>query len=133
MSSGSDGVQLSVSVNDIVVVQISVTFGTPIANPTDLSPFSTEVIRVPAVPVDLEFEQMASQSGHVPFFSGPEAAAEMFPKAAVWLGAKRVLALMASTCLVGMICPGLHSVFAVLSVKNLCRPFSAPPMLLLFE
>ena len=35
----------------------------------------------------------------------------MFPAAAEWLGARRIAALAASTNLVGMVCPGRHSVF----------------------
>ena len=38
--------------------------------------------------------------------------AERFPRAATALGSRRVSAIAALSCFVGMVCPGLHSVFA---------------------
>jgi hypothetical protein len=50
----------------------------------------------------------------------PENAATLFPAATRWLGAPRIEAMAASTCLVGMICPGLHSIYGELSFST-CR------------
>jgi acyl dehydratase len=43
--------------------------------------------------------------------------ADAFPRAAQWIGAERLAALGASTRLVGMVCPGLHSVYLGLSIR----------------
>ena len=45
--------------------------------------------------------------------------AAMFPAASGWLGPRRVAALAASTLLVGMVCPGLHSMYSSLTVRRL--------------
>ena len=52
----------------------------------------------------------------------PDAIAAMFPAASGWLGARRVAALAATTLLVGMVCPGLHSIYAGLTVEACDEP-----------
>ena len=47
----------------------------------------------------------------------PDAIAAMFPAASRWLGPRRVAALAATTLLVGMVCPGLHSIYAGFTVE----------------
>ena len=41
----------------------------------------------------------------------------MFPAASGWLGPRRVAALAATSLLVGMVCPGLHSIYGDLTVE----------------
>ena len=62
---------------------------------------------------------MAGLSGRLAFASAPESAAAMFPALSQWLGPRRVAALAASSLLVGMVCPGLHSIYGSLAV-NVC-------------
>lgn len=56
-------------------------------------------------------ETMAGLIGRVPFAAPLDAWTAAFPRAAAWLGAERIAAIGASTRLVGMVCPGLHSVY----------------------
>ena len=46
----------------------------------------------------------------------------MFPAASDWLGPRRVAGLAASTLLVGMVCPGLHSMYSSLTVRACEEP-----------
>ena len=60
---------------------------------------------------------MEGRSGRLAFASPPDAVAAMFPAASRWLGPRRVAALAATTLLVGMVCPGLHSIYGDLTVE----------------
>jgi acyl dehydratase/NAD(P)-dependent dehydrogenase (short-subunit alcohol dehydrogenase family) len=71
---------------------------------------------VTSEPLDLTIEQIASRRGRVAFAPPAEKIAGAFPAAHKMLGARRVAALGASTRLIGMVCPGLHSVYAGLSL-----------------
>jgi acyl dehydratase len=70
----------------------------------------------PGEPLALTSEQMACCHGQIPFFSEPNAAYQMFPIAANVLGVNRVAALACSSFLVGMVCPGLHSIYCGLTL-----------------
>jgi len=48
----------------------------------------------------------------------PASVAAMLPSASGWLGSCRVAALAASSSLVGMVCPGLHSIYRSLAVDT---------------
>ena len=71
----------------------------------------------PAAPRDLAFDAMEGWSGRLAFASATRRVAAMFPAASGWLGPRRVAALAASTLLVGMVCPGLHSIYGGLTVE----------------
>src|SRR6185369_1307977 len=62
--------------------------------------------------------RIAEMSGRLPFATPPAVVANLFPRAAAWLGAERVAAVAASANLVGMICPGLHSIYSSLVVES---------------
>ncbi len=55
-----------------------------------------------------ELEKAAGTQGRVPIFGLP---GTLFPNASHWLGTNRVNGLAALSTLVGMECPGLHSIF----------------------
>jgi hypothetical protein len=98
----------------MTVAQLVVDFG-PALNAAEAP--SAEPVAVPAEAHDLPFEAMAGMSGRLAFASSPDAIAAMFPAASRWLGPRRVAALAATTLLVGMVCPGLHSIYAGLAVE----------------
>jgi acyl dehydratase len=77
---------------------------------------SREPMLQPTEPLVLTFEQMVDCHGRVPFFSVPKTVCQMFPVAANALGAQRVAALACSSFLVGMVCPGFHSIFRALNL-----------------
>ena len=65
---------------------------------------------------------MEGLSGRLAFASPPDAVATLFPAATVWLGPRRIGALAATTLLVGMVCPGLHSIYGGLTVEACEEP-----------
>ena len=73
----------------------------------------------PTDPIPLEFEEMADRRGRIPFFATLlDDVARMFPSAVDVLGAQRVAGLACSSYLVGMVCPGLHSIFGGLNFST---------------
>ena len=69
-------------------------------------------------PADLSFEELASQAGTVATSDGD--AGSLFPALTGCIGLAAVKALLATSQIVGMACPGLHSLFAGLDVN--CEP-----------
>ncbi len=106
--------QLDFVVAGLTVAQISLDFGSPIRTTERLF---GDAHPAPATPRDLTLEQMEGLSGRLAFASAPDAVATMFPAASGGLGPRRVAALAASSLLVGMVCPGLHSIYAGLTVE----------------
>jgi acyl dehydratase len=70
----------------------------------------------PAEPLVLTLAQMINCCGRIPVFCAPSAVCQMFPTAADVLGIRRVAALACSSFLVGMVCPGLHSIYRGLTL-----------------
>jgi NAD(P)-dependent dehydrogenase (short-subunit alcohol dehydrogenase family) len=73
----------------------------------------------PAEPVhDVSREQISSAAGSVPLMFDRGLAAEMFPNLAAKLLADQFAALLASTRIVGMRVPGLHSLLNAVELEN---------------
>ena len=81
------------------------------ARPTDPVGFDGPASPVPASPVTLGPDDLATIAGAITCAADTAAIGEAFPAAAAWLGADRIGALLSCTAVVGMICPGLHSIF----------------------
>ena len=64
------------------------------------------------VPFRPDFDAMTSFHARVPITAGQRIVAGLFPSAVRGLGRARVAGLACSSVVVGMICPGLHSLFA---------------------
>jgi acyl dehydratase len=105
--------RLEVLVEGIRAVRLEVTLGDPRSS-NDMR--SNEPLLQPTEPLVLTFEQMINCHGRIPFFSVPNALSRMFPAAADALGVHRVAWLACSSFLVGMVCPGLHSIYRGLAV-----------------
>ncbi len=71
-----------------------------------------------ACPADLPFEQLSHQRGAVAAPAGEDEIRRAFPALANAVGPAAVGALMATSQVVGMACPGLHSLFAGLDVTR---------------
>ncbi len=110
---------LDLVASGLTAAQIAVDFGAP-ARMAETP--SGEAVSAPVAPNDLTFEQMEGLFGRLAFAGRPEAVATMFPAASGWLGPRRVAALAASTLLVGMVCPGLHSMYSSLTVDTCEEP-----------
>jgi acyl dehydratase len=71
-----------------------------------------------AAPVDIPFEQLANQAGAVAAAAGDDEIRKLFPALSGSIGPASVHALLAASQIVGMACPGLHSLFAGLDVSR---------------
>jgi acyl dehydratase len=110
---------LDLVASGLTAAQIAVEFGAPAG--TAETPIG-DAVSAPTVPHDLTFEQMQGLSGRLAFAGKPEAVVAMFRAASGWLGPRRVAALAATTLLVGMVCPGLHSMYSSLAVDACEEP-----------
>lgn len=104
---------LAVRVGPVTVFSIGLTFGPAV--PDETTGWNDTRHR-PDVPIDLTFEEAAEMRGTIPL---PDAAAlrDAFPAASAALGVHRVAWLAGSSYLVGMVCPGLHSIYRSLQVQ----------------
>jgi acyl dehydratase len=100
-------------VEGIRAVRIEIALGDP--RPSE-DMRSNEPLLQPTEPLVLTFEQMIDCHGRIPFFCAPAAVCRMFPTAADALGVHRVAGLACSSFLVGMVCPGLHSIYRGLTL-----------------
>ncbi len=66
---------------------------------------------VPQSPLDVGLDQIAGRRGRLRFVGSAAAAASAFPNAARYLGPRAVAALACCSSLVGMVVPGLYSLF----------------------
>ncbi|HEY6451283.1 MAG TPA: SDR family NAD(P)-dependent oxidoreductase [Steroidobacteraceae bacterium] len=71
----------------------------------------------PSSPLDLSVEQMTGRSGALRLAAPRAEIMRLFPSAAEYLGTSRIAALACTSCLVGMVVPGLHSLFGGLDLS----------------
>ncbi len=76
-----------------------------------------ELERLPSAPLDLSLQDLGTHSGRVTLVRGTVELAEVFPNAARLLGNRRIAALAGASAVVGMIVPGLHSLFGALEAR----------------
>jgi acyl dehydratase len=105
--------RIEVLVEGIRAVRLKVVLGDPRSS-NDMR--SNEPLLQPTEPLVLTFEQMINCHGRIPFFSVPNAVCRMFPSAVDALGVHRVAGLARFSFLVGMVCPGLHSIYRGLTL-----------------
>jgi acyl dehydratase len=100
-------------VEGIRAVRLQIALGDP--RPSGEMP-ANEPLLQPTEPLVLTFEEIINCHGRIPFFCAPTAVCRMFPAAADALGVHRVAWLACSSFLVGMVCPGLHSIYRGLTL-----------------
>jgi NAD(P)-dependent dehydrogenase (short-subunit alcohol dehydrogenase family) len=109
--------RLSLSVDNDIRSEVTIEFGAPEQH----LPQWVDRSLVPQSPVpaalDPSLKQIPERSGSLAFCMTAEQGVALFPSAARWLGARRIMALAASSYLVGMVCPGLHSLYSELSIE----------------
>jgi len=110
--------RLFISVDGARRTKITLDFGDAVDDCDGLSATPLETVPFSLTPLNLDMESMQGYSGRLPFAMTPEDATTLFPAAAKWLGTRRIAALAASTYLVGMVCPGLYSIYNELSVHS---------------
>jgi len=72
---------------------------------------------VPEPVAELAFSELAGRTGELALGLDAPLARKLFPRAAAALGAGRLAATLALSRLVGMHCPGLHSMFAEAAIR----------------
>lgn len=80
-------------------------------------PGGVRQVRVGQMPAEPSFETMAGLSGWLAPTGASEPLIYLFPRTISALGFDRVAALSSLSALVGMVCPGLHSIFSGFSVN----------------
>jgi acyl dehydratase len=114
--------RLIISVGDAPRARVTLDFGAMASDVPGVLPLSPKPVPLTSDAMNPDFESMAELSGQLQFAMTSEDAEAMFPGANQWLGSGRIAALAASTYLVGMVCPGLHSIYSELSVKTCLEP-----------
>jgi hypothetical protein len=114
---GPAGARLDLSVGSGSRSKITLAFGDVTEDCPAWVPCSSEAVPLLSLPLDLSFEEIPGRSGRVLLQMSPADAMGFFPAASRWLGTRCIAALAASSYLVGMVCPGLHSVYSELSVR----------------
>jgi NAD(P)-dependent dehydrogenase (short-subunit alcohol dehydrogenase family) len=109
-------VRLQVSVGEIPAATIVAGLG-QVGNPGDaLNDAPVRDSGWPQQPLPLEAEEMGQQSGAFAF-ADPVTGGVRFKDLAAQISNERVSAIAALSRLVGMVCPGLHSIFHSLSIN----------------
>jgi acyl dehydratase/NAD(P)-dependent dehydrogenase (short-subunit alcohol dehydrogenase family) len=118
ISQNDAGIRLELSVDGLVVTSLKLTFGNARLEIDRTGP--TPAVHEhswPEDPRELSFEQMGQASGWLSLARSVGPLADFFPAAAAALGASRVAALACMSRQVGMVCPGLHSIFSGFTVN----------------
>jgi acyl dehydratase/NAD(P)-dependent dehydrogenase (short-subunit alcohol dehydrogenase family) len=97
------------------------------AAPARANSNSSEAPALAGSPRELRFGDLAGRSGAVGCAATASDTAKHFPAATAWLGTDRVLGLATLSYLVGMECPGLHSIFGTATVE--LAPSSGAPVI----
>ena len=109
--------KLAVRVGDAAMTDITIEFGDAPTKVVEFAFADLPLTPLPAAALELGLDDLADSAGRLTFATPPATIAAQFPAAGKWLGASRIASLAASTNLVGMVCPGLHSVFGGLTVE----------------
>jgi NAD(P)-dependent dehydrogenase (short-subunit alcohol dehydrogenase family) len=103
-------------VGDVTVAKLNLAFSPPRPAGFRLDAAPSLAVR-PERAIDLDFEAMAGQTGRVGAPATQAEVAAAFPAAARIWPPRLILATLCSTTLVGMVCPGLHSIFSGLTLN----------------
>jgi acyl dehydratase/NAD(P)-dependent dehydrogenase (short-subunit alcohol dehydrogenase family) len=114
-----DKLQAQATIDGVAVITVSATIG-PALPAQRLAPDGpSEPLLRRITPCDLTPEDIEGKSGRAPFAADPLEMERAFPGAARLLGARRVAALGCSSYLVGMVVPGLHSIYVSLALSTI--------------
>lgn len=100
---------INAMVEETTAIRMMITLGEHQAVSQDIIANGPPVM--PIVPLAPTFDQMTGARGAIRFATDPDEIASRFPAAARVLDARRLAALASSSFVVGMICPGLHSIY----------------------
>jgi hypothetical protein len=103
-------------VNGVQAVQFAATLGAGNSAAKETLAAAPNLMPRITAPRDLTLEDAEGASGQISFAATSSAFGVAFPNAAMCLGTERIAALGCSGYLVGMIVPGLHSIYAGLDL-----------------
>jgi NADP-dependent 3-hydroxy acid dehydrogenase YdfG len=113
----SGSIRAEIALGGLTTTLLSLGLGAP-ARPEACVPKDAPAIGVSGRPALLERPEEASGLCGGLDISGPAASvASRFPHAVAALGTERVAAIVLLSTLVGMVCPGLHSIFASFAIN----------------
>ena len=102
-----EGCRITGRIGEEIVGKTTVRFGAPASSASiPLPPL------VPESVIELSLEEIKDRTGSLPLGIDPSLAQKLFPIALTALGEPSLAAIVALSRLVGMQCPGLHSIFA---------------------
>jgi acyl dehydratase/NAD(P)-dependent dehydrogenase (short-subunit alcohol dehydrogenase family) len=111
----ADTLRARVSTDGVEAIAVSAMLGTGRFSSTRAEP--AKLIIPPTTARELSLKDIDRQAGRIGFTCQAAKVASRFPHAARLLGSSRLAALGSSSFLVGMIVPGLHSVYGGLEVR----------------
>ena len=112
---GERQLRAKVSVEGSDIMQVTLVFGDEMISSSENNHFDCDV-EEPDTPAELDLIKLEGRAGRLAFARPAEQLATMFPHASKLIGARRVAALGCTTRLVGMVIPGLHSIYAGLEL-----------------
>jgi NAD(P)-dependent dehydrogenase (short-subunit alcohol dehydrogenase family) len=125
----SDELQVQADVDGLTVAVLKLAVGVPADAPAGQVGEATQGGTTGGDgPREIRMDEMIGRAGVVPFSAPAQTFAEAFPQAASWLGADRLRGLACLSRLVGMECPGLHSLLVGLSVEFVVTGASSAPL-----
>ena len=99
------------AVDGVRVFGLVLKFGEPAHAGLEL-PQAGSPDNAPVAAIDLSFEQMATQGGCLSAPATDDEIRASFPAASQLWSSRRIAGMIATTLLIGMVCPGLHSIYA---------------------
>ncbi|MDO6413677.1 SDR family NAD(P)-dependent oxidoreductase [Sphingomonas sp. BIUV-7] len=108
--------QLRITAGGLLRALITLTIGPEDPAPVP-APAEGAQSHTPSRPIDWPIAEWVAKQGIVPFAKDAATVASAFPAAARWLGASRLAGLATTTRLVGMVLPGLHSIYVGLNLR----------------
>jgi acyl dehydratase/NAD(P)-dependent dehydrogenase (short-subunit alcohol dehydrogenase family) len=110
--------QAQATIDGLEVVSVSASFGTAVAVQPTPPDGQDELLVRRIAPHELGLEDIEGRSGRVQFAAEAVEMQRAFPNAAKLLGVRRVAALGCSSYLIGMVVPGLHSMYVSLDLNT---------------
>lgn len=114
----ANSMRLNIMVDDTTKTKVHVEFGDAVEDLPGWVDSSRTESPSESVALDLPFSSFQDQAGLLPLQTREGSIAALFASATGWMGARAAAALAATTYLVGMVVPGLHSIYSELSVSR---------------
>ena len=108
---GDRNLRATVSAAGLAIMTLELRYGISRETKATHLPAPAAEILTPRRPLELELSDLAVRRGAVGYATRPAELELAFPAAAAWLDGERLTALTCCSRLVGMVCPGLHSIF----------------------